>query len=318
MPEGQLVRNIYTHLVVDRVVPCVPWVTFVMTKAIGWFALWSSKASQDVEACREHHSSAHRHDLYTFFYSHGGSKCGRWHWAFAWAFNDFNMTCRRIGILALLALGAKSHILGLPILYSWPRVSRPSPRSQVPRWWRNRMDPSFRRRASSERLGIHSRQSEKGSGPEVVHWSTIPPWWHAQAGTNRFRQIGWLSWCTKCPYCGAKLQDTRKKTDKLRNNARVQARCRKRDCHRHIPWTSKHPLLHLGFIRAISRTTISHILICATWTQSTCNRNPSWRFREKKKKWVCLSQNSRRSSMTKSSRNRVPSSLATWATTGRS
>ena len=63
---------------------------------------------------------------------------------------------------------------------------------------------------------------------------------------NRLHQTGWLSWSTTCPYCGAKLRDSHAKTDRLRNNARVQARCPKRSCHRRIPWTCNHPLLHLG------------------------------------------------------------------------
>ena len=37
-----------------------------------------------------------------------------------------------------------------------------------------------------------------------------------------------------------------RQTDRLRNNARVQARCPKRSCHRRISWTCNHPLLHLG------------------------------------------------------------------------
>ena len=63
---------------------------------------------------------------------------------------------------------------------------------------------------------------------------------------KRLRQLGWLSSCMKCPYCGAKLKNTHTKTDKIRNNARLQARCPKRECHRRIPWTANHPLLHLG------------------------------------------------------------------------
>ena len=159
--------------------------------------------------------------------------------------------------------------LSLSILYSCPRVPgpctrsqmpRPCTRSQAPRWWRNPTGPSFPRRARLEPLGsattsrTHRRNKiayiqNDQKKDQVRRWCIDQQFLLGgtpKRVTNRLRQIGWLSWCTRCPYCGAKPRDSHSRTDRFRNNARVQARCPKKKCHRRIPWTSDHPLLHLG------------------------------------------------------------------------
>ena len=63
---------------------------------------------------------------------------------------------------------------------------------------------------------------------------------------EKLRSIGWISWAKVCPHCGTKLRFDGPKSARLRRNSlsHIQPRCPTKRCHRRIPWTVHHPLLH--------------------------------------------------------------------------